>query len=193
MGIIYKVTSPSGKSYVGQTTTTFEKRWRDHKYDALDPNKNRCRLLNIAIRKYGIKSFTNEILIECQTEELNDYELKLIKEHNTLVPSGYNLKIGGESNYTHSEETKQRISNTLAGKQFTPDQILQRSQTRKKSDLPMFLCERRKNNTVVGYRVKLPGMRERTFIDSRKTLDQKYEEALKYLTTTNMQREVCID
>jgi predicted GIY-YIG superfamily endonuclease len=30
-GIIYKITSPSGKAYVGQTVRSFEKRMQEHK------------------------------------------------------------------------------------------------------------------------------------------------------------------
>lgn len=30
MGLIYRLTSPSGKSYIGQTTRTFDKRFKEH-------------------------------------------------------------------------------------------------------------------------------------------------------------------
>jgi hypothetical protein len=31
MPTIYKITSPSGKSYIGQTISSFKKRWSQHK------------------------------------------------------------------------------------------------------------------------------------------------------------------
>lgn len=91
--LIYKHTSPSGKSYIGQTGA-FKRRTQEHL-----SSKSCCRAFLKAIQKYGWESFTHEILAqELTLDEANRLEKKYIVEHNTLVPNGYNLTSGG-SNY----------------------------------------------------------------------------------------------
>jgi group I intron endonuclease len=186
MGIIYKATSPSGLSYIGQTIYGIEARWRDHKYDALDPKKDRCRVLNNAIRKYGAEAFTLEVLCECPPEELDTMEQFFIETQNTQVPNGYNLKVGGGVCY-HSQETKESIKNAMKGKTFSEEQIRKRSQTKKGSELPMFIAHRydRNNKKHIGYRVKVPGFPERCFQSSSLSMDEKLQRARQYLEECN--------
>lgn len=183
MGIIYKATSPSGKSYVGQTIYGLDNRWRDHVYDAFDPKKDHCKLLNRAIRKYGKDAFMLEILCEADSAKLNDLETHYIKLHNTVKPHGYNLTYGGGTNM-HLEETKQKISNSLKGIPKPREVLEKRSKTKKQgSDLPMYLIERRKNGIVIGYRVTYPNHPERCFIDKRLSLEDKLTLAKTYLNS----------
>lgn len=109
--IIYKYTSPSGKSYVGQTKDE-ERRKRQHqKY-----HNNRCNAFANAIRKYGFDSFKYEVLERNLTiEQANELEAYYIKEHNALSPNGYNLESGGKNKTLH-EETKRKISIARKGK-----------------------------------------------------------------------------
>jgi len=107
--LVYKHSSPSGKSYVG-VTSNLTKRNSKHRRD------NGCIAFHTAIKKYGWESFTHEILVEnLSHEEANDWEKFFIKIENTLAPNGYNLKDGGDS-FTHSAETRTKISNSLKGK-----------------------------------------------------------------------------
>src|SRR5579883_872539 len=112
MGIVYKVTSPSGKSYVGQTTRTFAERWSQRVNAANNNNKTGCRALNAAIRKYGAENFTVEILYDGPNENLDEEEETAICFDNTLHPRGYNLTLGGQNNgsVNYTEEMRQRIS-----------------------------------------------------------------------------------
>ena len=66
IGFIYKYTSPSGKSYIGQTIKTVEQR---AKYTGEGYKK--CPVFYRAILKYGFENFTCEILeqIEAQTKQ----------------------------------------------------------------------------------------------------------------------------
>ncbi|MDD4242770.1 MAG: NUMOD3 domain-containing DNA-binding protein [Bacilli bacterium] len=101
--LIYKYTSPSGKSYIGQTCN-LRRRLIEHK------NKNGCIAFHNAILKYGFENFIEEILEENLTlEEANERESYWIKTENTLAPNGYNLHTGG-LNHTISEETRKRMS-----------------------------------------------------------------------------------
>jgi group I intron endonuclease len=103
---IYKITSPSGKSYIGQTSN-FNKRMREH----ASPS-SKCRAFNNAIQKYGWDMFVQEYLAENLTiEEANKLEEHFINEHKTLTPNGYNLVPGG-LNHRHSDETKRLLSVT---------------------------------------------------------------------------------
>lgn len=102
--LIYKYTSPSGKSYIGQTCD-LKQRIKCHK----SPN-SKCRAFVSAIEKYGYESFTLEILEENLTlEEANILEELYIEQYITTSPHGYNLLSGGLNN-KHSEETKLKLS-----------------------------------------------------------------------------------
>jgi len=82
------LTSPSGKSYIGQSVE-FQKRLYRHKIADT--------LIGRAIRKYGIERFRIEFLHETESHDTaNDLEAKEIKNFNSLAPSGYNLTKGGE-------------------------------------------------------------------------------------------------
>lgn len=88
-GIIYKLISPSGKAYVGQTTQALATRVGNHRC------VSRCRAIHAAIKKYGIGSFKVEVLASgVDIEDLDNVEGQLIQMHNTLNPNGYNLVPG---------------------------------------------------------------------------------------------------
>lgn len=123
---IYKHTSPSGKSYIGQTND-FSRRIRMHKSVA-----SGCTAFARAVKKYGFENFTSEILEEHLTlEDANNKERLYIIEYNSIVPNGYNLLSGG-NNSSHCEETRNKIGN--ATKKFYEnnphERILQADRTR---------------------------------------------------------------
>jgi len=112
--IIYKHTSPSGKSYIGQTNN-YTNRSSSHR------RTNSCPAFRSAIKKYGWDAFTHEILLDGLTlDEANEAEQRLITEHNTLSPNGYNLTTGGK-NFLLSEEAKAKISAGNRGKKRSPE------------------------------------------------------------------------
>ena len=96
--LIYKHTSPSGKCYIGQTGD-YEKRCKNHK----KPNNN-CVAFRNALNKYGWDNFTHEILHKnLSKDSANVLEELYILEYNSIVPNGYNLKSGGNSNIPSKE------------------------------------------------------------------------------------------
>lgn len=102
--LIYKHTSPSGKSYIGQTKN-LDRRNTYHK-----SSRSRCVNFYNAIKKYGWESFVTEILADHLTiDEANILEQRYIVNYNTLAPNGYNLTTGG-NNKVVSDITRQRLA-----------------------------------------------------------------------------------
>jgi group I intron endonuclease len=91
LGQIYKHTSPSGKSYIGQTNRTWQLRAGK---DPIKGYHGSTKFKN-AIRKYGWENFTHEILEEDITYsgELDRLEKFWIENLDT-VKSGYNSLAG---------------------------------------------------------------------------------------------------
>lgn len=108
--VVYKHTCIiTNKSYIG-ITYNYEKRCRQHQYKS-----NECRLFSIAIKKYKWSSFIHEILATGLTiHAANHFEQFYIKHFNSVAPSGYNLRSGGD-NSLHNEETKQKIRKSNSG------------------------------------------------------------------------------
>ena len=100
----------NNKAYIGQTCQKLERRWREGE------GYSHCSYFYHAIKKYGWNNFEHIILMDnLSLEEANKNEERLIKLFDTTNPDkGYNLEYGG-TNKTHSEETKQKISNSLKG------------------------------------------------------------------------------
>lgn len=131
---IYKHTSPSGKSYIGQTKD-LDKREMLHKSE-----HSNCTFFHRAIIKYGWDNFKHEIIENNLTlDQANEKEQSYIIAFNTLSPNGYNLTTGGLNRKVSKEtvlkismantgrkrsiETKQKISAALSGKPKTKEHI----------------------------------------------------------------------
>jgi len=101
MGIIYKITNKiNGHIYIGQTIFSLEKRWREHENASYRENKEQNLPLHRAIRKYGSKNFTKEIIEECDNNTLNDKEIYWISFYNSYKnPQHYNASPGGQGNH----------------------------------------------------------------------------------------------
>jgi group I intron endonuclease len=122
--VIYKLTSPSGKSYIGQTRN-FRMRCNEHK------SSKHCTKLSSAIKKYGLESFSHEILESGLTiEQANIAEELYINEHATIHPNGYNLASGGGAS-RHNDETKKLISSIQKGRVKSEDERKKISESNK--------------------------------------------------------------
>ena len=93
---VYKITSPSNKSYIGITSTSFSKRWAAHKNYA--KKKSKPHPFYDAINYYGAECFTFEILVEnLSLEDAKEQETHYIALFNTTDRScGYNITRGGD-------------------------------------------------------------------------------------------------
>jgi group I intron endonuclease len=126
---IYKLISPSGKVYIGQTCNLKK---RINKYKQLQCKQQ--QKIYKAILKYSWESFKIEIIVENLTKEnIDSEEIKQIQIHNS-VKEGYNISHGGggilgmertpetrkkmsesRKGIVYSEETKKRISQGKMG------------------------------------------------------------------------------
>ena len=105
MGHIYKITSPTGRIYIGKTT-----RINDRISYYRNNNKGGQKILDSSIEKYGWDQHKFEIITEAPIDHLNELEIKYIKEYNSFHydnPNGMNLTKGGEGilGKKHSQET----------------------------------------------------------------------------------------
>jgi len=135
---IYKIVSPIGRVYVGQSTN-IEKRWNH--YRSLDC-KDQQKIYNSFV-KYGVCSHIFLIIEECDVSDLNERE-RYWQEYYDVVKKGLNCKMvftneksgflceetkkkiskankgrSNRKNYNHSEETKRKISEANKGKKAT--------------------------------------------------------------------------
>lgn len=118
MGIIYKITSPSGKVYVGQTVQTFKDRINCHKKVS-----SNCTLLKRAISKYG-DEMIYEIIEEVPNEHLDERETYWIKQLNSLAPNGYNCSTGGNDKKELSQVLKDKIRDGVNVRKLEKDGYL---------------------------------------------------------------------
>lgn len=101
MGYIYKITNNiNEKIYIGQTSYSLDKRFKEHCKDAFR-NQNEKRPLYSAMRKYGIENFHIELIEE--TDDLNEREKYWIAFYEGYS-QGYNATKGGDGKclYDHN-------------------------------------------------------------------------------------------
>ena len=116
---IYKITSPSGKIYIGQSLNIL-RRWNSYKYNS---KKSVGPKIYNSISKYGYSSHIFETIEQCDKEQLKERELYWKKYYvnkcgweNVLFCDLYD-KGGGK----RSEETCKKISLNRKGKVLSED------------------------------------------------------------------------
>lgn len=121
MSILYKLTFPNGKVYIGITTESLSRRVQRHIAYA---RANRPYAVSAAIRKYGEKSFTAEHIASARNwSDLADIERLAIEQYDSICPTGYNMTGGGEGSYRVQPSTEKRakISQALSGRRLSAD------------------------------------------------------------------------
>jgi len=108
---IYKITSPSGKIYIGQSSNIY-KRWRW--YNTISNCKEQLKLYN-SFLKYGIDNHIFEVVFECSKESLNDLEIYYGNIFNVTGKNGLNLRECGGAKAKHSIETRKKMSERQMG------------------------------------------------------------------------------
>lgn len=130
---IYKLTSPTGKIYIGQSID-IKRRFNEYK------NNKGCSVstrLYHSLKKYGFDNHTKEILIECDVTELNDKEIYYIEMYKSFnTENGMNLHSGG-NNHTISDETRIKLINSHLGQKAWNKGIPRTDEEKKAHSLKM--------------------------------------------------------
>ena len=114
--VIYKLTFPSNKVYIGQTSQKLRERISRHCSDAFSSDINTIK--NNAIRKY--LTFKVEVLY--QGDDLDIQEIYYINKYqSTNKEFGYNLESGGNLNKVISEESRKKMSDSHKGKKVSEE------------------------------------------------------------------------
>lgn len=105
--VIYKFTHlESGRCYIGQTMQTANQRRLEHISNSRYSNKTYH--FHNALRKYGIDSFSFEVIATASSlEELNLLEEKYVEQYDS-IKNGFNIRQAG-GNKLHSKESKERM------------------------------------------------------------------------------------
>jgi group I intron endonuclease len=115
---IYKITSPSGRVYIGQSTDI------DFRFGAY--KKLKCKLqvrIYRSLVKHGVDNHVFEIVEECSPELLNERERYWQEFYDVLGKNGLNCVLVSTDSLQRvlSEEMKLKISNSLTGFRHTEE------------------------------------------------------------------------
>jgi group I intron endonuclease len=204
---IYRLTSPSGKSYIGQVVEKkgVRERWNQHVRTALHDKSKGSTALNSAILKYGRENFQIETLCKVRQNLKDIVESFCIAFFKTLVPNGYNLQTGGTFTQ-HSDSTREKRSNSLRTLLQNPEKrkIWSEAKKGKPQDnknnrkheedrlLPKYIRRLRKESEgSEGYCIDShPLCKCKKFTAKKFTMDEKLEMAKAYLKQLNDRIEV---
>lgn len=115
---IYKITSPSGKVYIGQSTN-IKKRIRDYK--SIYNSRKQIALYN-SFKKHGTLNHKFEIIEECEIDKLNERE-RYYQDFYNVISDGLNCLLTStkEKRKVYSKETIEKMSKSLKGRTFTKE------------------------------------------------------------------------
>ena len=112
MGYIYCITNLiNNKQYVGKTTYSVKRGWKQH---CSDYKKLKCanRPLYKAMNKYGLEHFHIEEIENVENNMLDEREKYWIKYYNSYN-NGYNSTIGGREIALYDFDEEQIISDYI--------------------------------------------------------------------------------
>ena len=110
---IYKITSPSGRVYIGQSIN-IQKRFNTYK--KLKSSVKKQTLLYRSFKKYGVEKHQLEIIELCEEKELNKRE-RFFQEKFEVLEKGLNCQLTKTKDRSGrlSEETKKKLSESSKG------------------------------------------------------------------------------
>lgn len=118
MGLLYKLSFGSGKSYIGQTVKTLQARFNQHKQAAMNGS---MLAVHCAWRSHGAP--VAEILGEYEDgDALHAAEIEAIRSAGTLSPGGYNVSTGGDTAPSKAPEVAAKIADKARGRKV-PDHV----------------------------------------------------------------------
>lgn len=121
-GVLYRLTFPNGKAYIGITSRTANARFKEHCKNA---SNGRGIAVSRAIKKYGHCSVVVETLLVASWQYLIFIEPIVISHFKTRGDGGYNVSAGGEGviGVIPSAETRERLRQANLGKKHSESTI----------------------------------------------------------------------
>lgn len=118
---IYKITSPNGRIYIGQSRD-IKRRIREYKRHSA---KNQPKLQK-SLDKYGFNNHTFEVLECCSIEDLNNKERYYQVLHNSTSQQNLNCCLQESNNKprVYNEEFRAKISKAHKGRIFSNSTII---------------------------------------------------------------------
>jgi group I intron endonuclease len=116
---IYKITSPSGKIYIGQSIDIAK---RMNQYAKMHNCKHQVKLLR-SLTKYGFSEHIFKVVEECNVDQLNVRERHWQDFYDVLGVNGLNCKLTNtnDKSGSYSQEAKDNISKSLKELYKTPE------------------------------------------------------------------------
>ena len=125
-GLVYKATSPNGKTYIGITVSSLKERIRLHVKEA---NTGSRLPFHAAIRKYGAERIVWRIIDTASSwSALCELERKYIADHDSKK-GGYNLTLGGEGTYGLKHNSEWCAANASRRIEYFQDPANRRKQS----------------------------------------------------------------
>lgn len=97
---IYRILNTvTGRSYIGYTSKSVNRRWTDHKCSV---NRNFKQIIYASMRKHGIDKFEIEVIYQSWDKDhaLRVMEPYFVETYGSLWPNGYNMSPGGQPGNT---------------------------------------------------------------------------------------------
>jgi group I intron endonuclease len=119
---IYKITSPSGRIYIGQSIN-IDKRWRDY-FQMNTKTKSQIKLWR-SFTKYGITNHTFEILEKCTIKDNLNKKERFWQDYFRVIENGLNCILQDSENKKRvfSKETIEKIRKSSTGRKVSKIQI----------------------------------------------------------------------
>lgn len=136
---IYVITNTiNGKKYIGMTSRSVRRRWRNHVSASKHENDGMYSSpLQADIREYGEDCFTHQVLVTTEDKELAmQLEDEITIMLNTHVPNGYNRIVGHRS--VHTEDSKKKISEKAKGRTHSEETKRKMSENNSEKNNPFY-------------------------------------------------------
>lgn len=121
MGIVYKITNPKGKVYIGQS---IQYQRRKSNYKGLNC-KSQTKLYN-SLKKYGYENHIFDIIEECPPDILGKRE-KHWKTHYNSIQEGLNIRYDEERGGKLCKSTCEKISKAKKGVKYSKESSLKKA------------------------------------------------------------------
>jgi group I intron endonuclease len=134
---IYKITSPTGRVYIGQSKN-IEKRFQDHR-GQYNLSKN-TKLYN-SFKKYGAENHCFEVVVECEVEQLNSLE-ELYGTKYKVLEEGLNHRLGEGKwrDNTLTIQHREHIKQATKGRKWSKETIEKRRESMKGKNTQKVRC-----------------------------------------------------